>query len=527
MIGKLNIIIAGTFILIQSISKAQLNVPNVENYNQSIYQLFLADSNASFHQSHLSFKPVRQTRTNPSQIYLEEGKYYYWLTQKLFKEHFLVFKGEDFICTVDPLVDLQIGQDLADPDQTYRFWNTRGVRVQAQFFDNFGFETSIYENQARLLNYQMNYVNSHGEFMVAGNGYNQVNSVIPTYSRTKPFGEGGYDFAFARGYFNYQPTKWLNIEAGNGNHFIGHGHRSLLLSDFTINYPYLKPEITLLDGRLQYNMIYALHQNLYRLPIKQTPEANFERKMGVSHYLEYSVSKNFQIGIFENNTWVTTDSLGAKPFNYLALNPLIGNTLLNGGNTPNRYNGFFGVNASFNIKKTLFYGQAVFDNNSFGGWQLGARAFNVLLPNLNLQMEYNAVTANTYTSENKRANYNHSNIALAHPLGNDFQELVGKVNYEYKRIFVNYSSIYSMRQPSDSLIEHQTLLNSVQNSNGTKAVYVWFNNVEVGYRFNKKYNLEVYAGYLNRISTAEITANQTNFAYFGLRTNLHHKTLDW
>ena len=268
MISRLKIISSITCLLAINFVAAQLNIPHVNSYTQSIYSLFLSDSNATINQSHLSFKPVHESRTNTNELFADSGKYYYWITQKLFKEHFLVFQGEDFWCAIDPLLDLELGKDFSDANQSYIFWNTRGIRVQTKFFKNFGFETSIYETQAKLLDYQSNYVNSHGEFRISNNSYKQANAIIPGYARTKPFGDTGYDFAFAQGYFNYQPVSWLNIEAGNGNHFIGNGHRSLLLSDFTVNYPYLKPEFLFFKKRLQYNIIYASQQNLYRLPFK-------------------------------------------------------------------------------------------------------------------------------------------------------------------------------------------------------------------------------------------------------------------
>ena len=527
MINRSKLVFSIVCIFAVNLLTAQLNIPHVRQYTQAIYGIFLNDSSSHIRNSHLSFKPIHDSKTNSETIYKDEGNYYYWITQKLFKEHFLIFSGDDYWCAVDPILDLEIGQDFSASGQTNRFWNTRGVRIQAKFFENFGFETSFYETQARLLTYQTNYVNGHGEFILSNNAYKQVNAIIPSYARTKPFGSEGFDFAFAQGYFNFQPTSWFHIEAGNGNQFIGSGHRSLLLSDFTVNYPYFKPEFLLFNERLQYNIIYASHQNLYRLPFHVTPEANYEKKLSVSHYLEYSFNKNFQIGVFENNTWITTDSLGTKPFNYLAINPILGNSIFNGGNTPGRYNGFFGMNANYSFKQFLLYCQLIFDNKQIGGYQIGLRTYDIFTKNLNFQFEYNYVSSNTYTSNNKRANYNHSNLALAHPLGNNFQEILTVIDYHYKRLFINYSANYSLRHLTDSILEHTTLLSPMGNSATQKSINVWNNSVEIGYRFNKKYNLQVYIGLINRISSTFNAQYKSNFAYFGIKTNLHSKTLDW
>ncbi|MFK8039140.1 MAG: hypothetical protein AB8B74_12670 [Crocinitomicaceae bacterium] len=513
-------------LILSNVGFSQLNIPIARSYTQSIYQIFLKDSAVKNQNTHLGFKPINEKKTNTDIVFHDQGNYYYWITQKLFKEHFLIFKGNDFWCVADPLIDLEVGNDFSDVDQPIKLWNTRGIRIQAKFFKNFAFETSIYENQATLLNYQTDYVLSHGEFDVSGNSYKQINAIVPGYARTKIFKTTGFDFAFSKGYFNYQPSKWLSIEAGNGNHFIGHGYRSLLLSDFSVNYPYLKPELLLFNGMLQYNIIYASQQNLYRLPFHLTPEANYERKLSVGHYLEYSFNKNIQVGLFENNTWVRVDSQGTIPLNIASLNPIVGNGLFI-SEINNKYNSFYGLNASISLKSIRMYTQMVFDNNKIGGYQFGLGLYDLFLPKLNLQIEYNQITSETYLNKNKRANYNHSNLPLAHPIGNNFQEIIAIMDFEFKRWFITNTSIYSLRFVSDTGRVSETLLMQLDNANPNIANNVWFNRIEVGYRFNKKYNLELYCGYLNRISTVQSIANSSNFAYFGIKTNLHQKTLDW
>ncbi len=503
---------------------SQINVPNVRSYNQAIYSIFTkTDTVLNYKSTHLSLKPIHDSKTNSSLIFQNHGTYKSWFARKLLKEHLLIFEGKDFWCSVDPVIDLEIGNERSNGVESIRFWNTRGIRVQAKFFKNFGFETSIYENQASLLSFQEEYVLAHGEFIVSNGKYNQSNAIIPSYARTKPFGDDGFDFAFAKGYFSYQPINWLNIEAGNGNHFIGHGYRSILLSDFTVNYPYLKPDLLLFNGRLQYSLIYASQQNQYRLPFHLTPEANYEKKLSVSHYIEFSINRNFQIGIFENNIWVTTDSLGTTPFNAALLNPLIGNSLF----TDNKnYNAIGGVNASLKLNTTLLYGQLLFDQNTISGGQIGMRLFDLFIPQLNAQIEYNRIANQAYLNINKRANYNHANLPLAHPYGNNFQELVGILDYQYKRWYLINTSIYSERfVATDNL--NGTLLLPIQEKTSYIANNVWYNKLEVGYRFNKKNNFSLNIGYINRISTVKNNPTSTNFAYFGIKTDLHQKTLDW
>jgi len=105
--------------------------------------------------------------------------------------------------------------------------------------------------------------------------------------------------------------------------------------------------------------------------------------------------------------------------------------------------------------------------------------------------------------------------------------LVGIIDYQFRRWYFINTSLYSERFLSSEDQLNETLLSPYQNQTNAIANNVWYNKLEVGYRFNKTYNLSVCMGYLNRISTVKNTQNRTNFAYFGIKTDLHQKTLDW
>ena len=258
---------------------SQLYLPLTSYYQHESQRLILSDSiEHTYFNSHQSLLPILDKRTSNEGIYASQGKHYYWLTQKLFKENFIVFSGEDYWCSIDPIVDLELGGDLSADSLQRLYWNTRGIRIQAKFFEKVGFTTSVYENQAILPQYQNDFADAHGEYFPnsINTQYIQNNAVIAGYARTKPFKTTGYDFAFAQGQVAYVPNKWVNFTIGNGNQFIGNGYRSLLLSDFSVNYPFGKIEANLWNGRIQYNAIYAIHQNLYRLPEHTTPEATYE-----------------------------------------------------------------------------------------------------------------------------------------------------------------------------------------------------------------------------------------------------------
>jgi len=121
MMKTSKIVLFAMYFWVVNHSYAQLNVPDSHPYTQSIYQLFLSDSVTKPNNSHLSLKPIHESRTESETIFKDEGDYYYWITQKLFKEHFLIFEGEDYWCAVDPIVDLEIGKDFESSDQSFRF----------------------------------------------------------------------------------------------------------------------------------------------------------------------------------------------------------------------------------------------------------------------------------------------------------------------------------------------------------------------------------------------------------------------
>lgn len=530
MFGKFHILLY--LLLIGFCGRAQLYLPLTTYYNNAAESLALSDTNKqNFYATHLSLKPILDFRTNTDSLYFSDEKHYYWITQKLFKENFLIFKGEDFWISIDPILDLEIGSDFSADSTERLYWNTRGIRIQGKLLGKVGFSTAIYENQAMLTNYQREYVNDHGEFFPnsLNTKYIQNNAVIPGYARTKPFKTTGYDFAFAQGNISYVPNKFLNFQLGNGNHFIGSGYRSLLLSDFTANYPFAKIETNLWRGRIQYTAIYALHQNLFRLHAYTTPESTFEKKIGTYHYLDFALNKKIQIGLFEGSLWQRVDSLGSHQPDPLFLNPLPLNTAIKGFEADG-FHSIFGINFSAHLCwKTSLYGQAIFDHGKIGGVQIGLKAFDLFMPNFDLLVEYNRVELNTYLSEDKRYNYSNFNLPLAHPYVNGFQELVVRVAYTGDHFFIQNRLNYSQRLSNDSLnIGNNILLPTNQLENIPQTIRpILYNQFEIGYRFNKTNNLSAFIGHLYRNESHTTNNPLTNYAYIGIRTQLKNKYTDY
>lgn len=509
---------------------SQLYLPIEQYYNNEVDRFFMKDSSTqNFYNSHLSLKPVLDKRTNTDSIYYKDTKHYYWITQKIFKENFLIFKGKDFWCAVDPVLDLEGGTDLSADSTDFLYWNTRGIRVQAKFFDKVAFTTSVYENQAMVPAYLAEYVDAHGELRPSGNKYKQENGMMPGYARTKPFKISGYDFAFAEGTVSVVPNKNLSIQFGNGSQFIGNGYRSMLLSDFSGNYPFAKFEGNFWNGRIQYNAIYAVHQNLYRLPAFSSVESTFERKLGTYHYLDFAITPKIHLGLFEGAQWRRTDSLGTHEPNWLFLNPV---PFVNAGvmakeNTG--YNQILGMNFSWVFFKNRFYAQAVLDNGNLNAYQLGIRSMDVIVPKFDIQAEFNMAAPLTYFANDKRYNYSHNNLSMAHPLSTSFFEGILNLSYEYKEAFITNKTIFYRQKVSDSLYTPANIV--TQNKydawylNNSEDVLI--NQTEIGYRFNRNYNLQGVIGWMFRNGSGPGPDTHTNYVYFGIRTRLRNKTLDY
>ncbi len=92
----------------------------------------------------------------------------------------------------------------------------------------------------------------------------------------------------ASAYLSVSVNKHINIQAGHGKHFVGNGHRSLLLSDLAFNAPFLRVNSNWFNGKLQYQNLYTVYQDLNRLSTTTVSEGLCERKQAATHYLEFS-----------------------------------------------------------------------------------------------------------------------------------------------------------------------------------------------------------------------------------------------
>lgn len=328
---------------------------------------------------------------------------------------------------VSPVLYLSYGGESLQEEYTYI--NTRGVQVRGLIDKKVGFYAFISENQARFPVYVQDFV--------------KENRVVPNEGFWKSFGTNGYDFFNATGYISFNATEHINMQFGHDRQFIGDGHRSMLMSDFSP--PALFFKINTQVWKINYtNLFTQVFADAFGNSGGSTGNTNFPKKYLVAHRLGINIGKHFNLGVFESVVFGREDSLGNNHFELSYLNPIIFYRSLEQQNG-SLDNALIGFDAKWNfLQHFSMYGQFIFDEfkideltagtgwwgNKFG-YQLGLKYIDALgLKNLDLQFEYNSARPYTYTHSTIYSNYSNYNQAMAHPIGANFNETIGILRYQ-------------------------------------------------------------------------------------------------
>ncbi|XOV92499.1 MAG: capsule assembly Wzi family protein [Bacteroidota bacterium] len=334
---------------------------------------------------------------------------------------FVSFRNKDLDLHFNPVVYFGLGSDTNADKFTYV--NTRGVELRGTIDNKVSFYSLLTENQARYPDYVNQLIDS--------------TLTIPYEGFWKRLSDGtGTDFLRARGYIDFNISKHISAQFGYGKHFIGNGRRSLVLSDFANNYPYLKLNTQI--WKIQYTNIYAQMigevkggSNFGLLGV-----GSFTKKYFTFHRLGMNVTRNLELGLFESVVYGRPDSLGSNNLKLEYLNPIMFYRALE-QQDGSADNVLIGLDFKYNLfKRIQLYGQLVIDelivSEAFSdkGWwgnkngtQLGIKYINAFeVKDLNLQFEFNRVRPYTYSHESLFTSYTHYMQPLAHPLGANFTE---------------------------------------------------------------------------------------------------------
>lgn len=334
---------------------------------------------------------------------------------------------KDFDLHVNPVLHLGGGMETAADENT--FINTRGVQVRGMVDGKVGFYSFIGENQIIFPTYVRDYVSE--------------NIVVPNEGFWKDFKDNGVDFFTARGYISFNATKHINLQFGHDRFKIGNGYRSMILSDNTPAYLFLKMNTQV--WKINYtNLFTELTADVFGNAGGLIANDQYPSKYMALHHLSINISKKLNIGLFESVIY-GADSVGnSADFDLQYLNPIIFyRALEQQGGSPD--NVLLGMDFKWlPFKKVSIYGQLVLDEfllenvregdgwwaNKFGV-QLGGEYVDAFgINNLDLQAEANVSRPYTYSHGSPYGSYSHYEQSLAHPLGANFTEFVGIVRYQ-------------------------------------------------------------------------------------------------
>ncbi len=459
-----------------------------------------------------------------------------WFGRKLWNEHFFEVAGEDYWFVVDPGVDLQLGKDTGEDVNTFN--NTRLVALNGGIGKQLTFGATIQESQGRFAEYFNREITQR-----APDGGNP--GVVPGRGIAEDGGENIYDYPVATGYINYRPSKYFNLQLGHGQHFIGDGYRSLVLSDNSQPFPYVK--VNAKFWKLDYTVLYT---SLRDVRPEVTADDSFRTKYMVHHYLSWNATRRLTLGLFESVLWQDDNGRGFD-FNYL--NPVIFYQTVELETGSRGGNALLGATIKYKFSDQVTgYGQLVLDefasesvtsgNGSYqnkSGYQLGIKYQNAFtVPNLMLQAEYNRVRPYTYSHNTVVLNYGNTNQALAHPWGASFYEAILIARYTKDRwygiakgivgergfdVLSNGDNAYyggNIYRTEDDRISD----NGNEIGQGNNAPFL-YGELEAGYLINPASNLKVYGQFIYRnispdIDNAVVRDATTTWFNFGIRTDL-------
>lgn len=437
--SKTSIIISLLFIAIFSKAQTNLLAKNLfinSDLQQSIDYWHIQLPNQTFHSS---FKPYLSGTISEMADSAAPFKHYqiknYFLSKTLNDKP---EKINQYNIQVHPIINAELGYDVLSKRVVHEAIG--GANIKLNINDDFTFSGTVFGGNVSLPFYSDSAMSAF--------------KILPGMGQVYGNNKKGYQVFDYSGYISYSPykSKVFNFQVGRDKHFIGDGYRSVLLSDYANPYPYFRINTNI--WHIQYNVWYTY---MYDMTYSSGVRKNFQNKYGAFHYLSWNILKELNVSVFENVVWRGTDSNQVRTFEVNYLNPLL-------FYRPAEYsvgspdNSFIGININGRIAKTIkLYGQLGLDEfylkeirarrgwwANKQAWQLGLNYVNAFkIKGLSVRLEYNEARPYTYSHGVVSQNYAHYGMPLAHPLGANFRELLGIVNFRKDRFQVSVKGIYA------------------------------------------------------------------------------------
>jgi hypothetical protein len=434
--------------------------------------------------------------------------------------------AKDFFLAINPVFQYYVGKER-NSDQ-HIFLNTRGLTMRGRIADKIGFAAYVTDNQERDPLYVQD--------------WEKERKAVPGQGFYKQFKQTGYDYFDARGYITFNVARYIDVVFGYDRNFIGNGHRSLFLSDFSNSTLFLKLNTRI--WKFNYQNLFMELQNAERFGA----DILIPKKYAAMHHLDVAVTKWLNVGLFEGVIFGRKDR-----FEFGYLNPVIFYRSLE------QQHGSFdnavaGIDAKANVAKRMqFYGQFLLDEFSLtelrkgtGWWankfglQLGMKQVNAFnIKNLDLQFEWNRVRPFTYSHRDSVANYTHYNQPLAHPLGANFNEVLGIVRYQpaAKWLFQLRAMQYMQGRDTGNINTGSNIFlpNTPPMRNrdynfrvgGDVQQKVAYASLLLSYEWKPNLFFEINPVYRKTSSTIIGPGENTFVIYGGIRWNMHRREFDF
>ena len=444
--------------------------------------------------------------------------------------------GKNSVFVMDPYLEAGIAKSNEKDNTLTGF--SGGVRMQGVFSDKFSFNLDVVTNLKQYPSYVDSFIFSKRDlFDSLSNKY-----IIPGENAGTLKSNNRFSYTNLNFNLTYTPSKYFLVAAGYGKQFLGDGYRSLLLSDNSNNYPYVRLQARI--WKFSYNVLYNHYVNKFWYEV----DGESQSKYSTVHYLGFN-TKKLQIGLFDEITWLAKDTNFTRGFDLQYLNPLIFMRPLEFAiGSPD--NAMIGLNLKYKLYKNGYvYGQVALDdlnlhltadsNSQFYGnkyaLQLGIWNKDIFnLKGLSYRFEWNNVRPYTYghgVGGNISLNYTHYYQPLTDPFGANFNEIISLFNYHNRRWYGILENLYSVRGENPGVAynngenlwggESNVVRFGVKTMQGTKTKYS-FNQLTAGYLLNPASRLSVEGNIAYRSRTSSMVNQKEWYFGIGIKTNIYN-----
>lgn len=411
----------------------------------------------------------------------------------------------------------------------FQFRNTRGIELRGSIDRRVGFYTNLSMTETQLPPWVQDYAIQNGA--VPGEGF------------WKPYKGNGYSYFSATGYISFQVTRHIQAQMGQDRNFVGEGYRSMILSDFSNPYMFLKLNTRIWKFNLT-NLWAQMNADVYYNRGRPT-DGRYPQKWFSHHRLAINLGRRLNVGVFE--------SVMANQWDWNYLNPIIFYRWVEHQlGTPDKV--MLGGDFKWNFYPSMqLYGQFALDEfvfkEFFGidgknssrnkhGLQLGYKYIEAFkIPNLDLQLEYNQARPYTYQEKFDHQSFTNYRSPLTHPRGANFREAVAILKYQplprLNLILTGIYHYYGSDPDAEANFGGDILKNRTTQSTGlfgNKIGQGVENRMIVG-TLNASYMLKhkvfLDASHTYRKNTASSITADENYLQLSLRVNINRQDFNY